>query len=104
MFKRLILAGLTSGAVALPHSAEATACAKRDVMVNGLQSKYSEMLTAGGLQNTRPVKNMVEVWSSPTTGTFTVILTNPSGISCVVATGTDWFQQNPEQTPAGQPS
>ena len=103
MFKRLITAGLVFGLAGIAPPVQAAACANRTDVVDRLQSKYSEVLTAGGLQSARPVQNMVEVWSSPQTGTFTVILTNPSGVSCIVATGTDWFQQAPKETPAGQP-
>ena len=104
MFKRLTATALTLSMVALSSPATAAACAQRDAIVDRLQSKYSEVLTAGGLQIALPVRNMVEVWSSPDTGTFTVIVTNPSGISCIVAAGTDWFQKVPTETPAGQPS
>lgn len=104
MFKRLVMAGLTIGALGSAHPVEAAACALRDTVVDQLQSKYSEELTAGGLQTAQPVKNLVEVWSSSETGTFTVIVTNPAGVSCIVATGTDWFQQTTPETPAGQPS
>ena len=72
--------------------AHAAGCAKRDKMVERLQTRYSETLTGGGLQATRSAQTIVEVWSSKETGTFTVILTTPEGLACVVATGTDWFE------------
>ena len=65
---------------------------------------YSEALTAGGLQSSRTTTTMVEVWTSPESGTFTVIITNPQGVSCVVAAGTDWFQSEPKTQPADTPS
>ena len=92
MFKRLMAAGLLFGMTAAAPPAHATAhCAARDTVVDRLQSKYSESLAAGGLQGNRNVTTMVEVWASEKTGTFTVILTNAHGISCVVAAGTDFF-------------
>jgi hypothetical protein len=44
---------------------------------------------------------MVEVWASEKTGTFTVILTNPQGVSCIVATGTNFFNNQPIPKPEG---
>ena len=48
-------------------------------------------LVAGGLQANQNVQTMVEVWASEKTGTFTMLLTSPEGVSCVVAIGTDFF-------------
>ncbi|MFY0595130.1 MAG: hypothetical protein JXQ85_01745 [Cognatishimia sp.] len=93
MFKRILAAGLLFGMAATAPPAQASNCALRDQVVDRLQSKYSETLTAGGLQGTQSIQTMVEVWASEKTGTFTVILTNPQGVSCIVATGTDFFKR-----------
>lgn len=95
MFKRLISAGLSFGVAAIAPPALAAPCADRDTVVERLQSRYSEALTAGGLQSTQSSAMMVEVWASQESGTFTVIVTNPKGVSCVVAAGTDWFLSQP---------
>lgn len=99
MYKRIVTSALLFGAAALAPPAYAANCAPRDSVVERLQSKFSEQLTAGGLQATQPVQTMVEVWSSPDTGTFTVLLTNPNGISCIVGAGTDFFSYPIESTP-----
>ena len=101
MFKRILTAGLLFGMAATAPPAYASNCALRTDVVDRLQSKYSESLTAGGLQGTNNVQTMVEVWASEKTGTFTVILTNPQGISCVVATGTDFFKREAPIIPDG---
>lgn len=101
MFKRLLTAGLLFGMAATAPPAFANNCALRSVVVDKLQSKYSEALTAGGLQGKKDVQTMVEVWASEQTGTFTVILTTPQGISCVVATGTDFFKHETPFLPDG---
>ncbi|MGH1464073.1 MAG: hypothetical protein ACRBBQ_01815 [Cognatishimia sp.] len=101
MFKRLIAAGLLFGMAATAPPALAANCGLRETVVDRLQSKYSEALTASGLQGSNTVQTMVEVWASEKTGTFTVILTNPQGISCVVAVGTDFFQYEVEKVPEG---
>lgn len=92
MFKRLIASGLLFGMAATAPPAYAANCAMRDTVVERLASKYSEALTAGGLQGAQGSATIIEVWASKESGTFTVIVTNPQGVSCVVAAGTDWFQ------------
>lgn len=95
MFKRILSAGLLFGMAATAPPAFASNCATRDTVVTRLQTKFSENLTAAGLQGTQALQTVVEVWASEDTGTFTVIVTSPHGISCVVAMGTDWFQAKP---------
>lgn len=95
MLRRLIAAGLGFGAIltAIPaHAAEN--CADRAQVVSRLQEQYSEQLTAGGLHRQTSKTSVVEVWASPETGTFTVMVTDAKGQSCIVATGTDWYAQN----------
>ena len=104
MFKRLIASALLFGAAATAPPAHAMNCAQRDAVVERLKSVYSEALTAGGLQGRQANTTMTEVWTSESSGTFTVIVTNPQGVSCVVAAGTDWFQTIPENQPTDTPS
>lgn len=90
MFMRLMFVGLLFGLAATSTPLMAANCAMRDTVVHRLQHKYSEALSAGGFQHN--AQTMIEVWSSPETGTFTVIVTNSNGVSCIVAAGTGWFQ------------
>jgi hypothetical protein len=94
MFKRLFGVCLTFGmaATAPPVLAATSACALREDVVQRLQSKYSEELTVGGLQKSRETRTVMEIWASDRTGTFTVLITKPNGVSCIVAAGTDFFQ------------
>ena len=62
------------------------ACADRNVIVDRLGSKYSETSVSMGLANDG---SMIEVFASPA-GTFTIIVTRPSGVSCIIATGDAW--------------
>ncbi|TCK99780.1 hypothetical protein BXY66_3484 [Shimia isoporae] len=106
MFKRLISGAVLFGmaAAAPPVSAQGLHCADRNRVVERLANKYSEVLTAGGLQGaTTNQTTLVEVWASEKTGTFTVILTNPQGVSCIVAAGTDWRQGQLLQSDAIKP-
>lgn len=63
------------------------ACAERDQVVSRLEAKYGETFSGGGMQN---AKAIYEVWSSNEAGTWTILMTRPDGISCVMATGTNW--------------
>ena len=89
MFKRLIATGLVFGAAALapPAEAQAQRCLSRDALIEKLQANYGEKLTGGGLQSAH---QLLEVWTSDETGSFTVFFTQPSGISCIVAAGENW--------------
>lgn len=104
MFKRLIGVSIVFGMAATAPPAIASTCGERGEVIQQLESQYSETLTAGGIQ-TAPSKNsVVEIWSSDTTGTFTVLMTQANGISCIVAVGTDYFDIGPIKKPKGSAS
>ena len=88
MFIRTFTAGLVLGSAALapPVHAQA-ACNTRDVVVERLEGKYSEVVAARGLQS---AQQMIEVFASPETGSFTVVLSRPDGVSCIIASGNHW--------------
>ena len=92
MIRQVLAVVLFIGLMIPTLPVQAAGCGKREQVVERLKTRYSESLTAGGLQASRNSQTIVEVWASEETGTFTVILTTPEGLSCVVATGTDWFQ------------
>lgn len=100
MYKHLLGTGLSIGLVAMGMPASASNCASRDMVVERLKSHYSESLAGGGLQASKDSQSVVEVWASESTGTFTVILTTPEGLACIVATGTDWHQAHLVDEPA----
>ena len=101
MLRNVAFAGMIGAMLIGAAPAHAANCAKREMVVDRLKVKYSEQLTAGGLQSSRTATTVVEVWSSPETGTFTVMLTNANGVSCIVASGTDWFADAPVLEPEG---
>lgn len=92
MFKRLFSAALIFGAAALapPLAAQSTLCLPRDTLTATLGAQYSETLAGGGLQSET---RLIELWRSPDGGTFTILLTRPDGISCVLATGHHWHDE-----------
>jgi hypothetical protein len=76
--------------VTAPAWAGSEYCAQRDQVVERLAAHYKEQPSGRGLQAREDRQELVEVWASRETGTFTVMLTTPDGMSCVLATGTDW--------------
>ena len=61
-------------------------CGPRDQVVKVLNAKYQESQRALGLINE---KAMMEVYISAK-GTWTMVVTNDAGVTCVVAAGEAW--------------
>lgn len=59
-------------------------CAPRDVVVDRLASGYGETRQSIGLGAQGA---MVEIFASSDTGTWTITVTSPSGVTCLVASG-----------------
>ncbi len=59
-------------------------CVDRVDMLNRLASEYGEELIEVKMIEDH---GLLEVLKSPTKGTWTLLLTKPGGISCVLATG-----------------
>lgn len=85
---------LTAALTTFATASSAMNCAPRDSVVERLSSKFSEVMNARGFQQARSGGVVVEVWVSETNGTFTILMTSATGISCVVASGTHWFPQD----------
>ncbi len=64
-----------------------TGCAPREKVVDHLSSKYGETRQSMGLAHTHQ-NSVIEVFASSETGTWTITLTSPHGITCLVASGT----------------
>jgi hypothetical protein len=67
-------------------TAQDTPCAARTNIVNTLDSQYKESPRAIGLVSKEAV---LEVFVSDS-GTWTVVVTDPQGLSCVLAAGQSW--------------
>ena len=63
------------------------ACAPRDLVLKALGEKLQQVPVAMGLDRGGTV---LEVLASADGETWTLIVTQPSGVSCVGATGTHW--------------
>ena len=97
-----ILTGLAVLITIMPAALQAQSlCAERDSVVEKLETGYGEAFAGGGLQNSSRV---FEVWMSEEKGTWTILMTRSDGMSCIMATGTNWRDGAPvTKTPAGIP-
>jgi len=85
---RRILTGLTLLAAIMPTAVSAqTNCAERTSVVEKLEASYGEVFAGGGLQN---ANHVFEVWFSEDKGTWTILMTRADGVSCIMASGTNW--------------
>lgn len=102
MARRLLGAALVL-ATLLPAGAFAQSnrnCGDRQTIIERLSDRYGESRSGGGLTHTNGV---LEVFTSPDTGTWTVVLTLPTGQTCLVAAGEFWEQAPLELTKSGAP-
>jgi hypothetical protein len=97
MLTRLFFAGCIAAVFAAPPTASASSiCAERDSMITKLKDKYGEAERGMGLSGTEAV---IEIWSSEKTGTWTIVMTKPNGVSCVMAAGDSWMDIPVEKGP-----
>ncbi len=105
MFKRHLTAALVFGmaATAPPALAAGIQCAARDNVTENLAVKYEEEQAGIGLQSQ---DRLVEIWASPETGSWTLLMTQADGTTCVLATGHNWHTKSAEELLAqkGEPS
>ena len=94
----LVISALTA-TVASAQSARN--CGERTKIVERLQSHYGEARTGAGLT---PNNGMMEIFASDEKGTWTILITMPSGMSCLLAAGQDWQGGPPELTKSGAPA
>lgn len=79
---------LLLAAALIPAAANAqTNCAARDKVVHNLEASFGEVFAGGGMRNAQQI---FEVWFSQEKGTWTILLTRADGVSCVMASGTNW--------------
>ncbi|MDX1576616.1 MAG: hypothetical protein R3285_10510 [Kiloniellales bacterium] len=82
----LAVGGLSFGPGPAAAQGVPTACAKRDALISQLANRYGEVPVAIGVANGR----LVELLTAKDGITWTIILTNPQGISCLIASGDGW--------------
>ena len=62
-------------------------CSKRADVIKHLANKFKEKPISMGLANNGGV---VEIFSSQTGASWTIIITMPSGLSCMLSAGENW--------------
>lgn len=78
--------------------AQAQNCAERTVVLDRLADGYGESRQSIGIGANNSV---IEVFASLETGTWTITVTMPNGITCLVASGQAYENLDEEPTPAG---
>ena len=66
-------------------------CGKRDQVTAKLEKQYSEFQRGAGLGGGM----IFELWTNGDTGSWTILLTRPDGVSCIYAAGEDWQDASP---------
>ncbi|MEX2455612.1 MAG: hypothetical protein WD470_12960 [Rhodospirillaceae bacterium] len=97
MGKFAAVAALIASA-SIPAAAQQPSCAKRSDILSHLASRYTEAPVAIGVANNGGI---VEVLSSETGSSWTIIITMPNGATCMVAAGENW-EKNPSVATAGR--
>ena len=82
----MVLATLTSIVFATASARAQSYCDDRTKVLAILDAGYGEQRAAAGLASTG---NVIEVLISAD-GSWTILVTKPDGIACVVAVGEDW--------------
>lgn len=97
----MFLAGLAAAFMAVntvnvtPANSASNLCTKRTAMIDALARKYHEERRGIGIASRAGV---MEFYVSAS-GTWTVLMTMPNGMSCILAAGRDW--EDMAATPAG---
>ena len=79
-------------------SAQDPSCRPHDEMAFFLAEGWGESLQSIGIDGAGAI---VEVFASPETGSWTLVLSKPGDLSCIVASGSDWEAVN---APSGAPT
>ncbi|QDL90959.1 hypothetical protein FDP22_03635 [Paroceanicella profunda] len=94
---------LLAAQVALSPAALAggRACGNRTVIIQRLAEKYGETRQSMGLQRDQGV---IEIFASQESGTWTILMTMPNGMACLVAAGEAWDGQAELAVNTGKPT
>lgn len=99
MIRAFPLAVLT--AILAPLAAMAQNCGPRDAVLATLSGQYGEVRQGIGLAGPSGV---VEIFASAATGTWTITLTRPDGLTCLIASGDHYQAENATVPVPGNPA
>lgn len=91
----LFLLGMPPAVAEVPSGIARMLCHDYKELVRQLGSRWEEVPVSIGLQNNG---NLIQVFSSPRTGTWTILSVAPDGTGCVVAAGRAWETTPPRPT------
>ncbi len=99
MTRQFLALSLGVGAMILAtgHAFAQQQCADRALVIERLADRYGESRQSIGLGANNSV---IEVFASDETGTWTITVTNPAGMTCLVASGQAFENVSDEITPA----
>lgn len=96
--KKSATLAIAAGTLLVATQATAMNCATRDSIATALSINYGEQPVSGGLQGDN---RLVEIFVSEKDNTWTILVTETNGVSCIVAAGTNWAKEG--LLPAGIP-
>jgi len=102
MPREILTLGLGLGAILLATQslrAQEAGCGAREMIVERLSRDYGESRQSLGVVGGRQV---LELFASQETGSWTILLTAPDGIACLVAVGERFHRFDP--VPPGEPA
>ena len=80
----ILIATLVCFAVAKTADAQGRNCGPRAAVIDHLNSQFSETRQSMGLGSNNAV---IEVFASDETGSWSITVTQPNGVTCLVASG-----------------
>ena len=98
-YSGLGFAGALLVAAGAASAQSASNCAERALVLERLASTYGETRQSVGLGASNSV---VEVFASIDTGTWTITVTLPSGVTCMVASGQAFERLDEDLPPQGR--
>lgn len=85
---RLALAALVAATPAIAQE-----CAPIDQVAEMLTGQYGESVMSEGIAANG---GLIQFWANTDTRTWTMIVVLPSGVSCLIASGSDYSETTPE--------
>ena len=83
---KLLVSTALAALLACPAFAQVRNCAPRADVIERLEERYGETVQGVGLAR----QGAVEIFANTETGSWTITLTHPSGITCLVAAGRNY--------------
>ena len=88
--RNIVTLGAAIALLATPALAGQQQCNQRDEVLKLLSNKYSESPVAFGVTNNGGLVEVLKSTPSAKDDTWTIIITTPQGVSCLVAAGEGW--------------